>query len=110
MTARSAAVGHRARPLAIQILVERPTEGHIENLNPATDRENRKSARARGRDERQLGRVAHGIHLAEPGMWRRAVAIGGDVFTTGEDESPHSGESGAGPISRHTRPDAHPDG
>ena len=33
-------------------------------------------------------------------MRRRAVAIGSDVFTAREDEAPHDGERGAGPIGR----------
>src|SRR2546425_12575812 len=103
VTARFVAMGHRSGPFTVQILVERAAEGDVENLNPTADRENRQPARARGRDERQLCGVAHGIDLAEAGMRRRSVTSGGDVLTTGEHESAYGGEGGAGAISREHR-------
>src|SRR2546428_13747565 len=68
MTGGFVAMGHRSRPLTVQILGERAAEGYVENLNPAPDRENRKPARARGRDQRQLCRAARGIFRAEAGL------------------------------------------
>src|SRR3989441_8977062 len=109
VTARFVAMGHRSGPFTVQILVERAAEGDVENLNPTADRENRQPARARGRDERQLCGVAHGIDLAEAGMRRRSVTSGGDVLTTGEHESTYGGEGGARAVSRE-HPPARPGG
>src|SRR6266568_3015927 len=95
MLARLVAVRHGAGPLAIQILIQGAAERDVEDLNAPTDRENRQAARARRRNERELGGVTHGIDIAQARMRRRPVAVRRDVFTTREHQPADRCEGGS---------------
>src|SRR6266487_4765005 len=98
MLARLVAVRHGAGPLAIQILIQGAAERDVEDLNATTDRENRQAARARRRNERELGGVTHGIDIAQARMRRRPVAVRRDVFTTREHQPADRCEGGSGAV------------
>ena len=79
-------VVHLRRPLARQILIQRPAERDVQNLRPAANRKQRELARAGGFDQREFGRVARRIDFAEFRMRRGAVARGIDVLTAGDQQ------------------------
>src|SRR6266516_5143683 len=68
------------------ILDQRSTEGDIQDLNAAADREHGRPARLRFLDERGFGRIAREVHSAYFFVTLLSVARGVDVFSTGKDE------------------------
>ena len=57
-----------AAALAREVLIQRPTQGHVQDLDAATDGEDRKPAALRARDQRQLDGIARGVGLPELGV------------------------------------------
>src|ERR1051325_5853470 len=86
----------RAPPaLAREVLVQGAAQGHVQDLDAATDGEDGKPATLRAGDERELDGIAGGIGFAEPGMRQRAIARRLDVLTPGEHQPLDAVECGA---------------
>src|ERR1043166_3312074 len=94
----SGRVGVIDRPpaaFAREVLVQRPAQGHVQDLDAATDGEDGEPAALRAGDERELDGIAGGIGFAEPGMRRGAIARRVDVLPAGEHQPLHPVEGGA---------------
>ena len=69
------------------ILDQRSTEGDVQDLNAAADREHGSAARLRFLDERGFSRIARDVDSAYFFVTLLSIARGIDVFTAGKDES-----------------------
>ena len=81
------AVRHGARALALEILIQRTAERHVEDLDAAADRENWQATLSRGLDERDLRRVAVSVDLTQARVRGCPVSLRSDVLTAGEYET-----------------------
>src|SRR2546429_1832542 len=92
---RGGVVDRAAPALAREVLVQRSAQGDVQDLDAATDGEDRKPAPLRAGDERQLDGITGGIGFAELGVRRRAVAGRLDVLASGEHQPLDAVEGGA---------------
>ena len=72
--------------LARQVLIERPAQRDVQDLDAAADREDRLGLGPGLADQRELDRVARRVHLAEGGVRRRPVAGRRDVLAPGQHQ------------------------
>jgi hypothetical protein len=72
--------------LGREILVQGAAAGHVDQLHPAADTEDRQPVSQRGREQLQLRLVALGVDAAGPGVRLGAVAGRVDVAAAGEDQ------------------------
>lgn len=85
-----------ARPLAWQVLHERATEGDIDHLDAATDRERWHASRLRSEHQRELEGIALGVHVAQAWMRDGAIPVGVHILATGEQQAVHAIEHRVG--------------
>src|SRR5207302_1046619 len=81
--------------LAREVLIQRPAQRDVQDLDAATDGEDREPASLRAGDERQLDGIAAGVGLAELGVRDRTIAGRLDVLPTGEHQPLDPVERGA---------------
>src|SRR3989441_11499768 len=72
-----------ARPLARQVLVERPAERDVEDLDAPANRQDREPAGAGLRDQGELHRVPGDVDLTQLRLRAGAVACRGPGFAAG---------------------------
>ena len=71
-----------------QILMQRPPERHVDDLETAADGEQRDMAPGGFEDESDLEGVGVGTHPVERvGLRRLAVGVGVDIATTGDHQT-----------------------
>ena len=83
-----------------QVLVQRATEGDVEQLQAAADAEDRDAALPRPRQQRELPRVAVGARGVGERVALGAVQLGLHVEAAGEDETVEPVEHGRGGLLR----------